>query len=297
VGLSLTSLASGSEGKSLWQFKAGGPPVCMGGGPGQPQTCTGGSGTALYSMSWDTNYAYWFTTPPNEILTILDIKTGQQVHGWSLAKGADVRKWDTATNAYVLMSGIDINATADWAYNPALMMHVVPDWHSNIAANGYMWFLTVTNNDKRWAPSHSGPPNSLGRINIATGKPEYLQLPVEVVRSSGASEQRIYGKAETTTCTDAKGDDLPADARSYTDGWEIPAFWPTPILIGTKLYFSTTLGLTYVIDSTAQVLDETAILGIGDLGPMGQTWSLAGPSFAGGVMYHHDSKEVVAIKQ
>jgi hypothetical protein len=38
------------------------------------------------------------------------------------------------------------------------------------------------------------------------------------------------------------------------------------------------------------------LLGIGDLGPSGQTWSLAGPSFAGGVMYHHSSKEVVAIK-
>jgi len=43
------------------------------------------------------------------------------------------------------------------------------------------------------------------------------------------------------------------------------------------------------------VLDETAILGIGDLGTLGQTWSLAGPSFADGVLYHHSSKEVVAI--
>jgi hypothetical protein len=55
------------------------------------------------------------------------------------------------------------------------------------------------------------------------------------------------------------------------------------------------LGITYVIDATAKVLDESALLGIGDLGPLGQTWSLAGPSFAGGVLYDHSSKQVVAI--
>ncbi|HEY5376789.1 MAG TPA: hypothetical protein VIK01_24070 [Polyangiaceae bacterium] len=48
-------------------------------------------------------------------------------------------------------------------------------------------------------------------------------------------------------------------------------------------------------DCPMVVLDETAILGIGDLGTLGQTWSLAGPSFADGVLYHHSSKEVVAI--
>ncbi|MEP7048952.1 MAG: hypothetical protein ABJB12_01305 [Pseudomonadota bacterium] len=61
------------------------------------------------------------------------------------------------------------------------------------------------------------------------------------------------------------------------------------------VYFGTTLGITYVIDATASVLDEHAILGIGDLGPLGQTWSLAGPSLADGVLYHHSSKAVVAI--
>ena len=53
--------------------------------------------------------------------------------------------------------------------------------------------------------------------------------------------------------------------------------------------------MTYVFDASAPVLDQSAVLGIGDLGPNGQTWSLAGPSFAGGVLYHHSSKEVVAI--
>jgi hypothetical protein len=99
----------------------------------------------------------------------------------------------------------------------------------------------------------------------------------------------------TTSAADIHGNDLAADPRSHTDGWEIPAFFPSPIALGTQLYFTTTLGLTYVIDATAPTLDEHALLGIGDLGPLGQTWSLASPSYASGILYNHSSKELVAI--
>ncbi|HVT10056.1 MAG TPA: hypothetical protein VHO67_21495, partial [Polyangia bacterium] len=294
VGLSLTSLAPGSEGKSLWQFKSGGAPTCTGGSATTPQTCSGGSGTALYNMSWDQKYAYWFTEPPNEILTVLDVNTGKPVHGWSLAKPVDVRRWDGTMKKYVTLSNVNLNTLSDWEYTGT--MHVVPDWFSNIAANGYVWFLTVTNNNDRWG-THTGPPHCLGRVNVETGKVEYLELPVGVQRAPNATEQLVYGKDLTTTAQDAKGHDIADDApRSYTDGWSIPAFYPPPVLLGTKLYFGTTLGITYVVDAAAKVLDETAILGYGDLGPLGQTWTLAAPSFAGGVMYHHSSKQVVAIR-
>ncbi|MEP7051812.1 MAG: hypothetical protein ABJB12_15720 [Pseudomonadota bacterium] len=78
VGLSLTSLAPGSERKSLWQFNSGAAPTCTGGSATTPQMCSGGSGTALHNMSWDHKYAYWFTEPPNEILSVLDVNTGKQ---------------------------------------------------------------------------------------------------------------------------------------------------------------------------------------------------------------------------
>jgi len=191
------------------------------------------------------------------------------------------------------MQGINLNNTADWEY--AGMMHVVPDWHSNIVANGYMWFLAVANNNDRWG-THTGPPHCVGRVNVETGKVEYLEVPVGAQRSPNAPEQLVYGKDITTTAMDSKGNDVAEDVpRSHTDGWSSPAFVASPILLGNKLYFGTTLGITYVIDATAKVLDENAILGIGDLGTLGQTWSLAGPGFADGVLYHHSSKEVVAI--
>ena len=274
AGLSMTSLAPGSLGKSLWQYDST-------------------AGTALYTMSWDERYAYWFTVPPNESLNVLDAATGTPLHVWSLSKVADIRRWDTATSKYVSMAAVNLNNTTDWEY--AGTMHVVPDWHSNIVANGYMWFLAVANNNDRWG-THTGPPHCVGRVNVETGKVEYLELPVGAQRSLNAAEQLVYGKDLTTTAMDAKGNDIAEDVpRSHTDGWSIPAFFASPILLGNKLYFGTTLGITYVIDATANILDEHAILGIGDLGPLGQTWSLAGPSFADGVLYHHSSKAVVAI--
>jgi hypothetical protein len=244
AGLSLTSLEPGSEGKSLWQF------------------ASGGSGTALYNMSWDDKHAYWFNEPPNETLSVLDIKTGKPVHAWSLAKLVDIRRWDSDAKKYVTMSGVNVNNTADWEYQGT--SHVVPDWHSNVVANG----LTVTNNNDRWGV-HTGPPHCVGRVNVETGKVEYLELPVGVQRTSGGAEQLIYGKDLTTTAQDAKGNDVADDAqRSHTDGWAIPAFYPPPIVLGDN--FGTTMGITYVIDAAAKVLDESAILGYGDLGPLGR---------------------------
>ena len=123
-------------------------------------------------------------------------------------------------------------------------MHVVPEWHSNIAANGYVWFLTVTNNNDR-RRVHTGPPHSLGRVAVETGKVEYLELPVGVQRTAGQAEPLVFGKDVAPTAQDAQGRDVADDAaRSHTDGWSIPAFYPPAIQVGSKVYFGTTLGIT-----------------------------------------------------
>ncbi|HET6279577.1 MAG TPA: PQQ-binding-like beta-propeller repeat protein [Polyangia bacterium] len=276
VGLSMTSLAPGSEGKMLWQFPAN-------------------SGEALYNMVWDGKYGYWFTVSPNETMQVIDAATGKLVHNWSLFQPVDVRFFDTTTQQYVLHAGVNIHTLADPTYG-GTAMHVMPGWTTNIAANGYVWFLASTNNMRTGPPGHAGPAHAVGRVNVETGKAEYLELPVGVSRSPNMPQQLVYGKTLTTTCTDFSGNVVAAPGtQASTDGWAVSAFYPSPIVVGNKIYFSVTLGITYVIDANAAVLDEKAILGYGDLGPLGQTWSLAGPSFAGGLMYHHSSKEVVAI--
>src|SRR5580704_9087525 len=117
----MTSLAPGMEGKSLWQYHAGGAPVCTGGSATTAQVCTGGGGTALYNMSWD-KYAYWFSVPPGETVAVMDPTTGKQVHGWSLSKLADIHRWDPTTSKYVTMANVDVNTTTDWIYGG--VMHV-----------------------------------------------------------------------------------------------------------------------------------------------------------------------------
>jgi hypothetical protein len=132
-------------------------------------------------------------------------------------------------------------------------------------------------------------------VNVETGKVEYLEVPVGIDRSPGAPERLLYGQSLRTTTTDNQGRDVAGDPRSRTDGWEIPAFFASPLALGGRVYMGTTLGITYVVDAAAPTLDEHALMGVNDLGPLGQTWSLAGPSFADGVLYHHSLRELVAI--
>ena len=86
-----------------------------------------------------------------------------------------------------------------------------------------------------------------------------------------------------------------AEDRSRTDGWEIPAFWGSPVAINGKIYVTTMLGSTYVIDSAAKVLDEKALVAVNDLGPSGETWSLNSISYDRGRIYHRSLKELICI--
>jgi hypothetical protein len=124
---------------------------------------------------------------------------------------------------------------------------------------------------------------------------EYLEVPVTVIRQPGVAEKRVYGIAVKTSTVNSRGQDVAAEDRSRTDGWEIPAFWGSPIAINDNVYFTTMPGITYVVNAKAKVLDESAIVAINDLGPSGDTWTLNTPSFSNGVLYHRALKEAIAI--
>ena len=51
----------------------------------------------------------------------------------------------------------------------------------------------------------------------------------------------------------------------------------------------------YVVDITIEDLDERSLVSVNDLGPLGDTWSMSGPSFVDGTLYHRSAREVVAI--
>ena len=51
----------------------------------------------------------------------------------------------------------------------------------------------------------------------------------------------------------------------------------------------------YVLDASAKVWDERAIIAINDLGPVGRSFNRASLSFAGGRLYAHTIRELICI--
>lgn len=292
IGISMTSLAPGKEGKTIWRWT----PEDMPGGP-----VDGVTFNALYTMSWTPEYTCWFRHAPEESHLVFDSSTGKLIKTQSLIKNVDYRQWDPTRSAYVAHLNVNIRDMHDFSsavqLKPGEVIHVFPNWSSNIVAYGYHYFLTSTGHRRNGyaPPGLSGPSHCVGRVNIKTGKVEYLEVPVTVIRDAGKPDQYMYDDPVRTKPLDYKGRDVAAEDRSRTDGWTIPAFFGSPIAINGKIYISTMLGITYVIDGRAKVLDEKALLGVNDLGPSGETWSLNSLSFSNGHLFNRSLKEVVCI--
>lgn len=263
IGLTLTSLAPGSAGKPLWRFQT--------------------TGKALYNMHWDSRYAYWLDQDTARHL-VLDAETGALLRTQSLSERVDYRRYDPATSRYILEAGVDLSKRT-----PAC--RVFPAWFTNIPVGGWHYFLCFTDTGEKY-----GPPYCVGRVGIETGKVEYLELPVQVVREAGLPDRTIWNTPQTTSTTNSRGIDAAGDPRSRRDGW----FWnflPAPVALDGKIYYTTMLGITYVLDGRARVLDEKALLAVNDLGPAGQTWSLNSVSLANGRLYHRSMKEIICIRR
>jgi outer membrane protein assembly factor BamB len=292
IGMSLISLADGQEGKALWQWT----PEDLPDGP-----VDGTTFQALYTMTWDAKYSYEFRHAPEESHLVIDTTTGKLLRTQSLIKNVDFRQWDPAQKKLVLHKNVNIRDMKDFSPRVPLkageVLHVFPNWHTNIAAYGYHYFVTSTGHRRNGyaPPGLSGPSHCIGRVNVETGKVEYLEVPVSVIRKPGQPDEFIYNTPVMTKVQDSQGRDVAAEDRSLTDGWQIPAFFGSPTAIGGKVYITTMLGITYVIDGKAKVLDEKALLSVSDLGPSGETWSLNSISYAVGRIYHRTSKEIICI--
>jgi hypothetical protein len=299
VGLSLINLAPGKEGKTIWRY------VADTGNDGkllaEPGSVAAPTWQALYLLNWDKNYAYWFRLNPEETHLVFDINTGTLILEQSLIKGVDYRQWDPAANQYIVHIDANLREIRELSPRNKLaadeVIRVMPAWHANLVVNGYHYFMTTVAHHRNTAPpkGRAGPSHCLARVNVETGKVEYLEVPVTVIRKPGQSDQKIYGIAVRTKTENSRGVDVASEDRSRTDGWEIPAFWGSPVALGDKIYFTTMLGVTYVVDSKAKVFDEHALLAINDLGPSGETWTLNSISFSNGRIYHRTAKELICI--
>ncbi|MDA9857665.1 PQQ-like beta-propeller repeat protein [Rubripirellula sp.] len=139
----------------------------------------------------------------------------------------------------------------------------------------------------------------LGRLHVETGKVEYLQLPVQLIRTVGQEDQLVWKqKQRSFVPADMKNNDgfvVMGDKRSRTNTWGHHAS-PIMTVVGEHLYLPTMSGTVYCIRWNADKLDERAILAINDLGPAGPTWNRASLSFADGRLYAHTSKQLLCIE-
>jgi len=262
-GLSMISLDPSNAGQSLWRYNAG------------------EKGDALYNSIWDENRAYWFSG--NSVLKVLDSKTGKLVKNISLTHKVDVRSYNQETKSYELEPDINIEEKFEGG--------VFPAWYSNIQVGEWYYFMCFKKGKYR---KNVGPDYSIARVHVANSKVEYLEVPVLAIREKNKPELLIWNEERTTSTKNSRGLDVASDARSRRDGWHW-CFNGSPIAINGKIIFTTMLGTSYVIDGYAKILNKDALLGVNDLGPAGETWTVNSPSYANGRLYHRSLKEIVCI--
>jgi len=157
--------------------------------------------------------------------------------------------------------------------------------------------------------------NYLGRVNVNTGKVEYLQLPVSLLREPDCPDEFIWNESDLASKPEKKfnvpteishwtfksnrmvnnrGFKLLGDARAQGNGWGHFAA-QIPTAIGPHLFVPIMNGMVYVIDWNANVLDENALVAINDLGPLGEAWTRSNLSYSNGKLFAQTIREIVCI--
>jgi outer membrane protein assembly factor BamB len=231
------------------------------------------TGMAFFVTDFDDRFAYCFDTGS---LVVLDINSGETRKTISLFQNVDVRKWAPSREQHTLQSNTSFKP-------PGKKTRSYPTNQTNIVVDGYCLFM-----------SHEG--HMIGRANIETGNVEYLQVPIQVVRSRDGGEQLLWDRHIPADTQNSRGIDTAADRRAKGDGWGHVTS-ASPIAINNLVYFSTMLGTVYVIDASAEQFDAAALVAVNDLGPAGKTWSLSSISYADGRLYHRGLKRLVCIAE
>ena len=156
----------------------------------------------------------------------------------------------------------------------------------------------------------------LGRVHAVTGRVEYLQLPVQLVRGHEPGEQFVWDATDIATplsrehfrvgtpvsylslipndMKNSRGFEVMGDSRSRSNGWGHHAA-AIPTAVDSTLYIPILNGTVYVIDAEAEQLDLSAILAINDLGPAGKTYTRSSLTFANGRIYARTIRSLICL--
>ena len=258
------SLINTSNGKRIWKYDAD-------------------KGQTLYNATWNDQYAIWYTEKENEI-RLIDSSNGKLINNISITQNADVYSWNKEAAKYDLKKNYDFSKTE--------YPIVFPAWFTNIVINDKLFFMCFKKGRHR---KNIGPDYSFCRVDLKTGKSEFLEVPVHFNISNG-QKNYIWQEEVATETINNKGFDVSFDKRSRRDGWHWN-FNGNPICINGKIFFTTMLGIVYCIDSNTEKFDQSAFISINDLGPKGKTWTVNTPSFANGHFYHRTLKKLICIEK
>jgi outer membrane protein assembly factor BamB len=229
-------------------------------------------GIFAYTVShFDENHAYGFDSGN---LLKLDARSGKLMANFAPFEKADVRLWNSDINQYETHRDAPFSIVTT-------KFKKEPTNETPILVGNYYLFMT-----------HEG--HCIGRVDTETGKTEFLQVPIQVVRKPDAPDQYLWDRHIPSDGTNSRGIETANDKRSKGDGWGHVSDG-SPIAVNQYVFFSTMIGMTYVIDSQAPILDQSALISINDLGPAGETWSLNSVSYSNGRIYHRGLKQVVCI--
>ena len=226
-----------------------------------------------YTVStFDERHAYGFEQGD---LIKLDVRSGELINRFPLFEKADIRLWNATADRYETHRDAPFSVVTE-------KFQKAPTNATPILVGNYFLFMT-----------HEG--HCIGRVDTETGRTEFFQVPVQVVRVPGQEDEQRWDRHIPADGRNSRGIVTAADRRAQGDGWGHVTVG-SPIAINQYVLFSTMIGMTYVVDSQSAVFDESALVSINDLGPAGETWSLSTPSYAQGRIVHRSLKEVVCLE-
>ena len=252
AGHSLTSLAPGEEGKTLWSTELE-------------------RYDPSFASHWSEKFVLGFQ---GGMHVVLDAASGKLLREQPLYTGATVWKFDSQSDQWSKQTNVAVKAGKGHP-NTNQANIVIGDWH---------WFL-----------SHNVP--YLGRVHIESGAVEYLELPAQLMPSKESRDKDVWlwGKGNPKNLPLNAAGFAVGDKGNKGTGWgHISAASPTRV--GRYLFLPVVTGTVYVIDTAVESLTPQAIVAINDLGPGGETWTLATLTFANKRFYAHTMKEIICIE-
>ena len=253
AGQSLTSIAPGEEGKTIWSTAMKGY-------------------DPSFACHWNEEYVFGFRGGHH---VVFDAMSGELLREQPLYTGATVRRFNVDDGQWTESNNVTVKAGKGHP-NTNQANIVIDDWH---------WFL-----------SHNV--HYLGRVHVETGEVEYLELPAQLMTSSQSREKDVWlwGKGNPANRPLNASGFAVGDKGHAGTGWgHISAASPT--LVGKYLFLPVVTGTVYVIDTETRTLSPESIVAINDLGPAGETWTLATVTYANNRLYAHTMKEIVCIEQ